>query len=715
MIRIFKYIRANFKFILTILIFILASVIIVFLLPHEGKFRYEFQKGTYWKHEDLQAPFNFPIYKTKEVLVLEQDSVLRNFKPYFVYNKDLSGKRLTEFTSDFEAGWIKYSIQEFGIKGEDVYQKNRLYQINRETGDRYKQLIQEWLTEVYNKGIIDLTPVEKNGTLQIAEIILITDNLAEEKEIRNMFTPKTAFEYVNNRIIEYNKQHQQPVSKRYTFFFKNFNINYYISVNATIDEEKSRQVKNQLLGSISRTHEMVQEGQGIISKGEFITHEKYMVLESLKIEYEKNLVAVASQLVNIGKFIIVLSSLLLIFLFLQNFRKEVLLDTRRTVFVLLTVILMVLAASMALRYELINIYIVPFTIVPIILRTFFDARLALFVHIITVILVGFFAPNSYLFVFLNVFAGMVAIFSLTTNLYRRSKLVVTAFFVVATYSVIYFGISIIQEGNFATIEWKYLAWFGYNGILVLLSYPLIFVFEKTFGFLSDATLMELSDTNQPLLRKLAELAPGTFQHSLQVANLAEEAVYKIGGNPMMVRTGALYHDIGKMDEPFYYIENQNPGINPHDNLEFEQSAHIIINHVAKGVEIARKNNLPEPIIDFIRTHHGSSTVQYFYKSFVLKYPEEEVDVKKFSYPGPKPFTRETAVVMMADSVEAASRSLKQINDKTLDKLLESIINAQLMEEQFNDADITFRDISTIKEVFRKRLKTIYHARIVYPA
>ena len=588
MIRIFKYIRTNFKLILTVLIFILASVIIVYLLPHEGKFRYEFQKGTYWKHEDLQAPFNFPIYKTKEALVLEQDSVLQNFKPYFVYHNDLSGKRLTEFISDFEAGWVKYSVQEFGIKGEEFYQKSNLYQINREAGERYKQLIQEWLTEVYDKGIIDLTPVEKNGTLQIAEIILITGNLAEEKEIRDLYTPKTAFEYVNKRITEYNKQHQQPVSKRYAFFLKNFNINYYISVNTTFDEEKSRQVKNQLLGSISRTHGMIQEGQGIISKGEFITHEKYLVLESLKIEYEKNLVTVASQLVNIGKFIIVLSSLLLILLFLHNFRKEVLLNTRRTSFVLLTVILMVLAASMALRYELINIYIVPFTIVPIILRTFFDARLALFVHIITVILVGFFAPNSYLFVFLNVFAGMAAIFSLTTNLYRRSKLVVTAFFVVATYSVIYFGISIIQEGNFATIEWKYLAWFGYNGILVLLSYPLIFVFEKTFGFLSDATLMELSDTNQPLLRKLAELAPGTFQHSLQVANLAEEAVYKIGGNPLMVRTGALYHDIGKMDEPFYYIENQTPGINPHDNLEFEQSARIIINHVAKGVEIARE-------------------------------------------------------------------------------------------------------------------------------
>jgi len=417
--------------------------------------------------------------------------------------------------------------------------------------------------------------------------------------------------------------------------------------------------------------------------------------------------------VNIGKLMLVLTSLLLIFLFLWNFRREVLYDTRSTLFILLTVILMVLAASITLRYDLISLYVMPFTLVPVILRTFFDARLALFVHIVTVILVGFFAPNSYLFVLLNVFAGMVAIYSLT-NLYRRSKLVFTAFLVVLTYVVIYFGAAIVQEGNFNTIEWKYFAWFGYNGILILISYPLIYIFEKAFGLISDTTLMELSDTNQPLLRKLAEIAPGTFQHSLQVANLAEEAAHKTGGNPLLVRTGALYHDIGKLEEPLYYIENQSTGNNPHDNLEFEQSARIIIGHVAKGVDIAHKNSLPEPLIDFIRTHHGTSTVQYFYKSFLKKYPEEEVDVMKFSYPGPKPFSREMAIVMMADSVEAASRSLKEINDQTLDKLVESIIHTQMMEEQFNDANISFRDITAIKEVFRKRLNNIHHARIAYP-
>jgi putative nucleotidyltransferase with HDIG domain len=710
----FAFIRKNIKIILSITLFLFASVVIVYLLPLEGKFRYEFQKGTYWKHEDLQAPFNFPVYKTKEELVHEQDSVLSGFKPYFVYNNELTRKRLEEFNGDFDAGWIEYSLKKFGIAGEDNYRNQKYYQENREAAELYKGMIGQWLAEVYYAGIIDLEPLEKSMSAPVSEILLITGNLAEEREIKNMFRPKSAFEYVNSRLTAYNSQHKHPIVTRYAGFFKSFNINFYIAVNVTLDEEKSGQAKRQLLGSISRTRGMIQEGQGIISKGEFITQEKYLILESLRIEYEKNLGAVAGHLVNIGKLILVLTSLLMIFLFLLNFRKEVLYNFRRTAFILIAVLLLVLAASITLKYDLISLYVIPFAIVPIILRTFFDARLALFVHIVTIVLVGFFAPNSYLFVFLNIFAGMVAIYSLT-NLYRRSKLVVTALLVVITYAVIYFGTAIVQEGNLVNINWQYFAWFGYNGILILISYPLIYVFEKTFGFLSDATLMELSDTNQPLLRKLAEIAPGTFQHSLQVANLAEDAVHKIGGNPLLVRAGALYHDIGKMEEPFYYIENQTSGDNPHDNLEFEQSAKIIIDHVAKGVEIARKYTLPEPLVDFIRTHHGTSTVQYFYKSFLKKYPDGEADVSKFSYPGPKPFTRELAIVMMADSVEAASRSLKQINDQTLDKLVESIIHAQMMEEQFNDASITFRDITTIKEVFRKRLKTIYHARIAYPA
>ncbi|MBS1233561.1 MAG: hypothetical protein H6R34_125, partial [Bacteroidetes bacterium] len=442
----FSFIRKNIKIILTITMFLFASVLMMYLLPLEGKFRYEFQKGTYWKHDDLQAPFNFPVYKTKEELVHEQDSVLLGFKPYFNYDAELTRKRLEEFNSDFDAGWIEYSLKKFGIAGEDNYRKQKYYRENREAAELYRQMIGQWLTEVYRAGIIDLEPLERTMSAPDREILLITGNLAEEREIKDMFSPKSAFEYVNSRLTGYNSQHKSPIVIRYAEFFKDFNINFYIAVNVTLDEEKSQQAKRQLLGSISRTRGMIQEGQGIISKGEFITQEKFLILESLRIEYEKNLGVVAGQLVNIGKLILVLTSLLMIFLFLLNFRKEVLYNFRRTAFILIAVLLMVLAASITLKYDIISLYVIPFAIVPIILRTFFDTRIALFVHIVTIILVGFFAPNSYLFVFLNIFAGMVAIFSLT-NLYRRSKLVVTALLVFITYSVIYFGTAIVQEGN----------------------------------------------------------------------------------------------------------------------------------------------------------------------------------------------------------------------------------------------------------------------------
>ena len=475
-------------------------------------------------------------------------------------------------------------------------------------------------------------------------------------------------------------------------------------------------VIEEMFDKISLTRGMIQKGQLIISNGEIVTHEKFRVLESLKIEYEHQLGFMANQLVKLGKLILVSLSMLVIFLFLYNFRKEVLSDSLRTAFILFLFILIIIIASITVSLNKVHIYVIPFVILPIILRTFYDERLALFIHFMAVLLIGFFAPNSFEFVFLSSIAGMVAIFSLT-NLYRRSKLVITALLVFTTYCLLYFGILIVKEGTVANINYEDLAsfvWFGINGTLILIAYPLIYVFEKTFGFLSDATLFELSDTNQPLLRKLAETAPGTFQHSLQVANLAEEAILKVGGNPLLVRTAALYHDIGKMENPIYYIENQTSDINPHDSLEFEESAKIIISHVEKGIETARKNKLPQAIIEFIKTHHGTTTVQYFYRSYIKKYPEEEVDAIRFSYPGPRPFSKETAVLMMSDAVEAASRSLKTINEKTLEKTVENIINYQQKEGQYNNANITFRDISTIKAVLIKRLKNIYHARIVYP-
>jgi putative nucleotidyltransferase with HDIG domain len=713
MIGIANFIRNNLHSILIVLLFLLTSILIVYILPREGKFMYEYQKGGLWKHENLLAPFDFPVYKSSSEVQHERDSVLRNFKPIFIYDHRISDQRIQELGENFSAKWADYSIRVLKIPSLDVYHNDNQFAVYRQLENEYRLYLISLVRDIYQKGIIDLGPLSEGGNISYKEVIIVKGNVAENVQLAELFTPKSAYEYVTERLNGSIPRKGNLPIRKYDSFFQQLEINNYLSINVTYDEEKSKNVSQNLINEISSTRGIIQEGQSIISEGEFITDEKYQILESLRKEYEQNLGFIARQLVFVGKFILVFSSLIILYLFLSSFRKEVLKNNVRLSFILLIMVLMIIIASATIKFNLVSIYIIPFTILPIVIKTFFDSRLSLFLHIITILLVGFFVPNGFEFVFLNVFTGIVAIISLT-DFYRRSKLVVTSIYVILTYSIVYLGIALVQEGSLSQIQLKYFSWFGINGILILIAYPLIYMFEKLFGFISDATLLELSDTNQPLLRKLAELAPGTFQHSLQVANLAENAVFQVGGNPLLVRAGALYHDIGKMDDPLYFIENQTSSINPHDNLNFEQSARIIIDHVKKGIELAKKNKLPEAIINFIRTHHGTTTVQYFYRSYISKHPEADVDVERFSYPGPKPLSKETAIVMMADSVEAASRSLKTINENELDKLVDSIISAQMTEEQYNDAQLTFKDITTIRDVFKKRLQNIYHVRISYP-
>ncbi len=713
MLTLLKFIRTHLNLISVVLYFVFASLLIVYLFPKVGKFRYEFQKGRPWMHEDLQAPFDFPINKSSQELSRERDSVLKDFKPYFNFDNSIHPEEIEQFRESFEIKWKDYSLEEFKIPNDKAYYNYGRYVLYRNMESKYEDFIAALLEQIYQRGIINLNSSGELSSNNIRSVMLVRANIAEQTAIDAVFTQKTAYEYIKKRINEELLFNQSPVIKRYRPFFESFEINNFIKDNVFYDADKSNTVRQSLLSGISLYRDKIQKGQRIISRGDLVTPEKYQILESLKQEYESQLGSISSQLVKAGKFILVFAAMFVIFLFLYNLRIEILKHGLKTAFILMLVILVVFMASTIVKSNMISYYIIPFTILPIILRTFYDERLALFIHFMTTLLVGFFAPNSFEFVFLTFIAGIIAVFTLT-NFNRRSRIVYSAFLVFLSYSFVYFGISIVQEGNVRDIDYYNFAWFGINSLLILLSFPLIFVFEKLFGFLSDATLMELADTNQPLLRELAEKAPGTFQHSLQVANLAEDAIFHIGGNALLIRTGALYHDIGKLVNPIYFIENQTTGINPHEKLSFEESARIIISHVEKGVEIARKHNLPEPLIDFIRTHHGTSTVHYFYRSYIKKYPEEEIDVKKFSYQGPKPFSRETAVMMMADSVEAASRSLSNMNDVALDKLVDEIIDSQLNDEQFNNADITFKDITTIKEVFKKRLKNIYHIRISYP-
>lgn len=459
---------------------------------------------------------------------------------------------------------------------------------------------------------------------------------------------------------------------------------------------------------------MVQAGQRIISLGELVSASKFQQIESLRKEYESNPNVGKNYLVvYLSQFLLITMIFLALYWFIYYFRKDIFASRRQTFFTLGMIVLMVGLTMAASTYDAVSVYVIPFVLVPIFLKTFFDLRYALFVHMITLLLAGFWVPNSYQFVLMNFLAGLVGLFSMRSY-YKRGILFYTATYVFATYALVYILLSLMQEGDISKVNWTNILWLAGNGLLILTSYPIVFLIERLFGFLSDATLFELSDTNQPLLRKLAEKAPGTFQHSMQVASLAEEAILKIGGNSLLVRAGALYHDIGKMESPEYFIENQHSGVNPHDELDFRSSARVIIDHVIVGEELGKKYKLPEQIIDFIRTHHGTSTVQYFYRSMLNSNPDEEVDIAEFTYPGPKPDSKETSVLMMADSVEAASRTLKTYSPDSISDLVEGIVAHQIKEEQFSETNITYGDITAVKKIFKKRLSNIYHSRIEYP-
>ncbi len=704
MANIFDYIKKNYKYIFRAFLFVITTALIVYIFPREGKFRYEFQKGRPWMHENLFAPFDLPIYKSEKQLQDERDSVLKYFNPYFKYDSSVYIAELSKFKKYYRAKHdefiLKHEKEAINFSG---YKKQQFIKNSEKFEENAKKIIQS----IYLKGIVELNEITEK-LANDEQIIVLKDKLAVDQVLGDIFTQKKAYEFVTQSINTYTKQNTGKF--KYPDFYSSINLYEFIVPNVFYDQNTSEKVKAELLSNVSLTKGMVQAGEKIISQGEIIDQNLYRILESLKYESETRLGSgYFSETILLGQIIFVFVCIFILFLFLLNFRSEILNHSLKTSFILMLVLIIVIISRFTIQY----LYIIPFALIPIIIKTFYDARLALFIHMITVLLVGFLAPNGFEFVFLNFTAGIVAIFSLT-NVYRRGKLFLSAVLVIVTYSFVYFGLAITQEGNFSGIEYRNFMYFALNGSFVLLSFPLIYIFEKMFGFLSDLTLMELSDTNQKLLRTLAEKAPGTFQHSMQVANLAEEAIYKIGGNPLLVRTGALYHDIGKMNNPIYFIENQRSGFNPHDMHEFDESANIIISHVKDGIELAKKHKLPDPLINFIRTHHGTTKVQYFYRSYIKKFPDKDVDVNMFTYPGPKPYSKEMAVLMMADAIEASSRSLSDISEEKIDTLVEGIINDQMNDGQFDHVEINFKDLTEIKELFKDKLMNIYHARIKYP-
>lgn len=687
--RIYAFFRSHYSNIYKGILLVISLVILVSFFPKETKFKFEYFKGRPWMHEDLIAPFDFAILKAPDEIDSEKSEITNNQEFYFDF--DLTKVETTQenFRENFELGWnLKY-----GNAGHLAGLKDR-------TLERGLKILSTILT----KGVIQPIPEIENRPPNY-RINLIIQNLSESVKLSDLYTIHSAYEKIISMI-----EDAENVDKALLKELLNETITQNVFYNARMtiaEQEKS-------LEQLSTTRGMVQQGERIISKGEVITKNKFQILESLQAEY-KNKLDIQSNYFYIlaGQILLVAISLTVLVFFLYFFRKDILADNKKVIFILIIIILMVFVTSVALNHGVEYIYLVPLCLAPILIRVFFDTRLALYVYLITIIQIGFLVPNSFQFVFMELITGIITIFSIA-NLQKRSQFFFSSLIIFISYSAIYTGINLIQDGNLSSFKIANYIMFAGSALFVLFAYPLIYLFEKIFGMVTDVTLMELTDTNSKLLRELSMKAPGTFQHSLQVANLAEESIFAIGGDALLTRTGALYHDIGKMDQPMYYIENQVTGVNPHDELTNEESARIIISHVIKGIEKARKAALPEQIIDFIRTHHGTRKVDYFYILQKKDNPGEIVDDRNYTYPGPIPFSKETSVVMMADSVEAASRSLKVFDEETINNLVERIINKQMETGQFINSNITLRDITVIKKILKRNLMNIYHIRIEYP-
>lgn len=685
--RILSFLRDRHADIYKILITIATVAAIVLVYPKEGKFKYEYQKGKPWLHEDLIAPFDFPIHKSQDELKAEKAQIRSEHLPYFRKDSAIYPAKKEAFAREF---FKTYPGLEAGRMSPA---KRKIYQLG-----------QDILDTVYRRGIIQVNEVIENKPSDFT-ILLVNDNVAVETTLGDLFTVKTADQYILNSISDLSPGDRRVMQDL---------LENSITHNIFYDRNSSANALRERLENVSPYRNMRQKGERIISRGDVIDQERYQVLVSLEEEYLKQLGGSRNYYVIFaGQFLLAGISILILTVFLLMFRQDTISDNRKYTFILLMIFLFELTTSLILKYGISNVYAIPFCLLPVIIRAFFDIRTAIFTHLVAILIAGIIVPNPFVFVFVELVAGIFALFSIV-NTRRRSQLFGSVAIIFITYLASYSGISVIQEGRFQNFMWTNMGWFATSAMLTLFAYPLIYIFEKIFGFISDVSLMEIADINSPLLREFSVKAPGTFQHSLQVANLAEEAIFKVGGNALLVRAGALYHDIGKMNMPMYFIENQVTGVNPHDELSFEESAAIITSHVIKGIEIARKHNLPDQVIDFIRTHHGTTKAQYFYQSFLKNFPNEKVDETVFQYPGPIPFSKETAVLMMADSVEAASKSLKNISAEAIDKLVDRVIDEQVKQDQFINADITFKNVTQIKKIFKRKLMTVYHLRIEYP-
>ncbi len=677
-----EQIRNSHNFLFKILVTVISIGLIVYIFPREVQFQYEYTKNSPWLHEDLIAPFDYAILKSEEQVKQERTQIESSTLLHF----QLDSNRRIQAQKQLRNQFIIHNTA------------NKTEQLDSAVLHTTQSIVES----VYKRGIREQG--DWSDSLSDDDLIVLIDNKLEAEYTWSQFhTLQGAFDRVRNRLIQSTAQQEFEIIDNW--------LAGILAPNVVFDPLLTKQIIQDQIASLPKYAGKVAKNEKIIGRGDLVTEATISRLQSLEKELANKMNADEVDYVLSGQIILVTLSVLVLLFFLSIFRQDIITASKKVVFILFLFTANAYLASIPGLIDSIDTYVLPFCLLPIIIRTFFDTRLASFIHVVSIIVIGLMVKNPFEFVFIQTITGLIAVFSLA-SLRKRSQLLVTVMIVFITYTLSYLGFSVIQEGTYDQIDFANIGYFAISSLLTLLSYPLMYFLERLFGFISDVTLMELADTNSPLLRKLASKAPGTFQHSLQVANLAEEAAIAINGDALLVRTGALYHDIGKSLNPIYFIENQSGNHNPHDDLSYEESAQVIINHVIDGIELGKKQGLPEQLIDFIRSHHGTTVTRYFYA--MSKKQNPEIAISGFQYPGPTPFSKETAILMMADSVEAASRSLKEHTVDSISNLVDQIIDGQAREQQFIRADITFKDISELKKLFKKRLMSIYHVRIEYP-
>ena len=667
-----------------VFLFIATTFLIVYLFPKRGSFRYDFQRGKPWLSENLYSPLDFAIKKSKEQIESEIEKLKKEAEVYFEIDSTVFNRNRTQvMTDDYFTSLNFYSIFS-GLESDTVRDKCVLL-----------------IDDIYSIGVIS-----KDYDFQPDQIVNVLQNntLIKSATYSQFFNLSKLNEYLDEKLTGTNFEPFISSIKKY--FTK------LIVPNAIFNKKLTETALEDRINQISPVRGQVEKGTLIISKGDIVQGDKLAMLETLELEYKSQVWTESNYIWVISAYTaLVALALLMLLLFLRKYRYEIFLDNNKITFIFFNILLMVFLTTLVIGSNSAYIYIVPLCILPLILKAFFDARLGLFAHVITVLLLGFVVPNNYEYMFLQIIAGIVTILTVS-ELYKRANLFISVGQITIIYIISYFSFYLIQEGSIEGLKWENFLLFVICGLATLFVQPLIYLYEKLFGLVSDVSLLELTDTNTKLLKKLSDNAPGTYHHSINVANLAEACANEINANSMLVRVGALYHDIGKMSNPKFFTENQSNINNPHDQLSPKESADIIIGHVLNGVEIAKKYKLPARVINFIRTHHGTSTIRYFFNK--QKEIGSEFDIKDFKYKGPIPFNKETAILMMCDSVEAASKSLREPTSDKINSFVNSIISKQIDEGQFLDSEITFKEIESIKKILKHKLSNMYHVRIEYP-